>query len=38
MDLSRFPMMDVSGSMGQEQKEIVRAEAFWIDLWIKRDD
>ena len=29
-------MMDVSGSMGQEQKDIVRSEAFWIDMWIKR--
>lgn len=29
-------MMDVSGSMGQEQKDIVRSEAFWLDLWIKR--
>ncbi len=29
-------MMDVSGSMGQEQKEVVRAEAFWIDVWLKR--
>jgi uncharacterized sporulation protein YeaH/YhbH (DUF444 family) len=29
-------MMDVSGSMGNEQKEIVRSEAFWIDLWIRR--
>lgn len=29
-------MMDVSGSMGQEQKEIVRAQAFWLDLWIRR--
>jgi uncharacterized sporulation protein YeaH/YhbH (DUF444 family) len=28
-------MMDVSGSMGQEQKEIVRAEAFWLDAWIR---
>ena len=28
-------MMDVSGSMGDEQKEIVRIEAFWIDTWIK---
>jgi uncharacterized sporulation protein YeaH/YhbH (DUF444 family) len=28
-------MMDVSGSMGNEQKEIVRSEAFWIDLWIR---
>src|SRR4030095_10624956 len=24
-------MMDVSGSMGDEQKEIVRIESFWID-------
>jgi len=28
-------MMDVSGSMGEEQKEIVRTEAFWIDLWLQ---
>lgn len=28
-------MMDVSGSMGDEQKEIVRIEAFWIDTWIQ---
>ncbi len=28
-------MMDVSGSMGGEQKEIVRIEAFWIDAWLK---
>jgi len=28
-------MMDVSGSMGFEQKEIVRIEAFWIDTWLK---
>jgi uncharacterized sporulation protein YeaH/YhbH (DUF444 family) len=27
-------MMDVSGSMGEEQKEIVRTEAFWIDTWL----
>ena len=27
-------MMDVSGSMGSEQKEIVRTESFWIDTWI----
>jgi len=27
-------MMDVSGSMGEEQKEIVRTESFWIDTWI----
>jgi len=28
-------MMDVSGSMGDEQKEIVRTQAFWIDAWLK---
>lgn len=28
-------MMDVSGSMTDEQKEIVRIESFWIDTWIK---
>ncbi len=28
-------MMDVSGSMGQEQKEIVRIESFWIDTWLR---
>ena len=27
--------MDVSGSMGDEQKEIVRTEAFWIDTWLR---
>lgn len=31
-----FFMMDVSGSMGDEQKEIVRITAFWIDQWIRR--
>ncbi|MCB9672988.1 MAG: DUF444 family protein [Alphaproteobacteria bacterium] len=30
-------MMDVSGSMGNEQKEIVRSEAFWIDAWLKHN-
>jgi uncharacterized protein len=28
-------MMDVSGSMGSEQKEVVRIESFWIDAWIR---
>jgi uncharacterized sporulation protein YeaH/YhbH (DUF444 family) len=28
-------VMDVSGSMGDEQKEIVRLESFWINTWIK---
>lgn len=29
-------MMDVSGSMGEEQKEIVRLESFWINSWLKK--
>src|SRR5580700_3160566 len=29
-------MMDVSGSMGDEQKEIVRIESFWLDAWLTR--
>ena len=28
-------MMDVSGSMGDEQKEIVRTESFWLDTWLR---
>jgi sporulation protein YhbH len=28
-------MMDVSGSMAEEQKEIVRTESFWIDTWLR---
>ncbi len=28
-------IMDVSGSMTDDQKEIVRTEAFWIDTWLK---
>ena len=27
-------LMDVSGSMTDDQKEIVRTEAFWIDTWL----
>ncbi|MCA9297459.1 MAG: DUF444 family protein, partial [Phycisphaerales bacterium] len=30
-------MMDVSGSMGDEQKELVRLTAFWIDTWLRRN-
>ncbi len=30
-------MMDVSGTMGDEQKELVRLEAFWIDAWLRRN-
>ena len=29
-------MMDVSGSMGDDQKEIVRIESFWLDAWLRR--
>lgn len=29
-------MMDVSGSMGDEQKEIVRLESFWINTWLQK--
>lgn len=28
-------ILDVSGSMGAEQKEIVRLESFWLDTWIR---
>jgi len=30
-------MMDVSGSMGQKQKDIVRLETFWIDTWLRHN-
>jgi len=29
-------MMDVSGSMGDEQKEVVRIESFWLDTWLRK--
>ncbi len=29
-------VMDVSGSMGAEQKELVRIESFWLDAWIRK--
>jgi len=29
-------MMDVSGSMGDEQKSLVRITSFWIDTWLRR--
>ena len=29
-------IMDVSGSMTDDQKEIVRTESFWIDAWLKK--
>ncbi len=28
-------MMDVSGSMGDEQKEVVRLTSFWLDTWLQ---
>ncbi|MBU1069767.1 DUF444 family protein [Myxococcota bacterium] len=28
-------LMDVSGSMGDEQKTMVRIESFWIDTWLR---
>lgn len=30
-------IMDVSGSMTDDQKEIVRIESFWIDAWLQRN-
>ncbi|RPI30505.1 MAG: DUF444 family protein [Chloroflexota bacterium] len=30
-----FYMMDVSGSMSDRKKELVRLTAFWIDTWLK---
>ena len=30
-----FYMMDVSGSMTQRKKELVRLTAFWIDTWLR---
>jgi uncharacterized sporulation protein YeaH/YhbH (DUF444 family) len=30
-----FYMMDVSGSMTQRKKELVRLTAFWIDSWLR---
>ena len=30
-----FYMMDVSGSMTQQKKELVRLTAFWIDTWLQ---
>ncbi len=29
-------LMDVSGSMTDDQKNVVRAESFWIDAWLQR--
>ncbi len=29
-------LMDVSGSMGEDQKAVVRTTAFWIETWLRR--
>jgi hypothetical protein len=29
-------LMDASGSMGEEQKALVRTTSFWLDLWLRR--
>lgn len=29
-------MMDVSGSMGDEEKNIVKTETFWMNAWLKK--
>ena len=29
-------IMDISGSMGQEQKQMVRLTSFWLDTWLAR--
>lgn len=31
-----FYIMDVSGSMGDEEKRIVQSETFWINAWLKK--
>lgn len=31
-----FYMMDVSGSMGEGEKERARLTSFWIDLWLRK--
>jgi uncharacterized sporulation protein YeaH/YhbH (DUF444 family) len=31
-----FYLMDISGSMGTDQKRIVQTEVFWINAWIKK--
>lgn len=31
-----FYLMDVSGSMGEEQKEFARNISFWTDLWLRK--
>lgn len=31
-----FYIMDISGSMGEEQKKLVQIETFWINAWLKK--
>lgn len=31
-----FYIMDISGSMMEEQKKIVQSEVFWINTWLKK--
>jgi len=31
-----FYIMDISGSMGFEEKHLARLTSFWIDLWLRR--
>lgn len=31
-----FAIMDISGSMGQDQKKIVSTTMFWIEQWLKK--
>jgi len=30
-----FTLMDISGSMGEEQREIIRIITYWIDIWLR---
>ena len=32
-----FYIMDVSGSMGEEEKKLARLTSFWIDVWLRRN-
>lgn len=32
-----FYIMDVSGSMGEEQKEMARSASFWQNIWLKNN-
>lgn len=32
-----FYIMDISGSMGKEEKDLARATSFWIDTWLRKN-